>query len=85
MAHGPLVSIFRSRLLNSGSIQIDACSIINIYIVDFLKSIFEGTSAKLMCIRSSAPPATSFRRMLYVYHHALKHNHTNIIVSFLSS
>ena len=29
------------------------------------------------------PIATSFRRMFFLYHHTMKHHHTNIIVSLL--
>ena len=32
----------------------------------------------------TTPLATSFRKMFYVYRHAVKHHHTNIIVSLLS-
>ena len=32
----------------------------------------------------SYSPATYFRRMFYVYHNAMKHHHTNIIVYLFS-
>ena len=32
----------------------------------------------------SIPFVTSFRRMFYVYHQAMKHHHTNIILSLFS-
>ena len=46
------------------------------------KSHVFGLAQHFMC--QSTPLMTSFRRMFYAYHHAMKHHHTNIILSLFS-
>ena len=44
----------------------------------------EESDQNFSCKDIISPLATSFRKMFYVLHHAMKHHYTNIIVSLFS-